>query len=40
MEDGEDGCKEVASDESQTSDLGISPDLSIRCSGHYNKPIV
>ena len=38
--DGEDGCKDDASDESQTSDLGISPDFSIRGSGNYRNTIV
>ena len=37
VEDGQDGCKDDASYESQTSDLGISPDLSIKGSGTIRK---
>ena len=34
---GQDGCKDDASDESQTSDLGVSLDLSISESKDYKK---
>ena len=34
------GLRKMLSDESQTSDLGIRPDLSIRGSGNYKKTIV
>ena len=37
MASGQDGCKDDASDESQTSDLGVSPDLSISESRDYKK---
>ena len=36
---GQHGCKDDASDESQTSYLGVSPDLSISESGDYKKTI-
>ena len=36
---GQDGCKDNASDESQTIDLGVSPDFSISESGDYKKTI-